>query len=192
MRPFYLIALPSTIAHPTGMRSTTTRIHKDLDAAWKSHKALDDSGIKVQSMNDGVMLLSGSSAVIAGLVCNIRRTGSAPSMRWRGTSRRDPAQTVNCFFLNHSTSSSSRRSFPESSSDQTRAHCGRASSTRLDAKVCGMSTSRLFIRLRIDCVCTLALSQAPAGRWVEAKPRIPYAPEEVNLIAAPRSAPLAH
>ena len=37
------------------------------------------------------------------------------------------------------------------------------------AKVCGMNTSRLVIALLIGCVCTLALAQAPAGRWSEAK-----------------------
>ena len=31
-----------------------------------------------------------------------------------------------------------------------------------------MKTSRLFIALLIGCVCTLALSQPPAGRWSEA------------------------
>src|SRR4029453_10473971 len=36
-------------------------ITRDLDAAWKSHKALDDSGIKVQSVNNGVVLLSGNT-----------------------------------------------------------------------------------------------------------------------------------
>ena len=38
-----------------------------------------------------------------------------------------------------------------------------------------MKSSRLFIALLIGCVCTLALSQAPAGRWSEAKANEWYA-----------------
>jgi|SoiMethySBSTD1v2_1073268.scaffolds.fasta_scaffold38760_2 Cellulase (glycosyl hydrolase family 5) len=40
---------------------------------------------------------------------------------------------------------------------------------------CGMKTSRLVITLLIGCVCTLGLSQAPAGRWSEAKANEWYA-----------------
>lgn len=36
-------------------------IKKDLDAQWKSHKGLNDSGIKVESVNNGVVLLSGDT-----------------------------------------------------------------------------------------------------------------------------------
>ena len=43
------------------VKRSDDEIKKDLDAAWKSHKALNDSGIKVQSVNDGVVLLSGST-----------------------------------------------------------------------------------------------------------------------------------
>ena len=38
-----------------------------------------------------------------------------------------------------------------------------------------MKTSRLFITVLIGCVCTVALSQAPAGRWSEAKANEWYA-----------------
>ena len=38
-----------------------------------------------------------------------------------------------------------------------------------------MKTSRLLITLLIGCVWTLALSQAPAGRWSEAKANEWYA-----------------
>jgi hypothetical protein len=38
-----------------------------------------------------------------------------------------------------------------------------------------MKTSRLFVALLIGCCCTLALSQAPAGRWSEAKANEWYA-----------------
>src|SRR6478609_11440065 len=38
-----------------------------------------------------------------------------------------------------------------------------------------MKTSRLVIRVLIVCVCTLALAQAPAGRWSEAKANEWYA-----------------
>ena len=37
------------------------------------------------------------------------------------------------------------------------------------AKVCAMKMFRLVIAFLIGCVCTLALAQAPAGRWSEAK-----------------------
>ena len=50
---------------PSAKRKAVKRsddaIKKDLDAAWKSHKGLDDSGIKVQSVNDGVVLLAGTT-----------------------------------------------------------------------------------------------------------------------------------
>ena len=38
-----------------------------------------------------------------------------------------------------------------------------------------MKTSRLSVALLIGCVCTLALAQAPAGRWSEAKANEWYA-----------------
>jgi hypothetical protein len=38
-----------------------------------------------------------------------------------------------------------------------------------------MKRSRLFITLLISCVCTLAMSQAPADRWSEAKANEWYA-----------------
>ncbi len=38
-----------------------------------------------------------------------------------------------------------------------------------------MKTSRLFISLLIGCICTLAVAQAPAGRWSEAKANEWYA-----------------
>jgi len=38
-----------------------------------------------------------------------------------------------------------------------------------------MKTSRFLIALLIGCVCTLALAQAPAGRWSEAKANEWYA-----------------
>jgi osmotically-inducible protein OsmY len=50
---------------PSSARKAVKRsddeIKKDLDAAWKSHKGLNDSGIKVQSVNDGVVLLAGNT-----------------------------------------------------------------------------------------------------------------------------------
>src|SRR6476619_5492383 len=38
-----------------------------------------------------------------------------------------------------------------------------------------MKTRRLFITLLFACICTLALSQAPAGRWSEAEANEWYA-----------------
>lgn len=48
-------------AERKAVKRSDDEIKKDLDAAWKSHKALNDSGIKVQSVNDGVVLLSGNT-----------------------------------------------------------------------------------------------------------------------------------
>jgi len=46
-------------------------IKKELDAAWKSHKAIDDSGIKIQSVNKGVVLLSGTTKSHAAYVQSV-------------------------------------------------------------------------------------------------------------------------
>jgi osmotically-inducible protein OsmY len=43
------------------VKRSDDEIKKELDAQWKSHKALQDSGIKVQSVNDGVVLLAGNT-----------------------------------------------------------------------------------------------------------------------------------
>ena len=48
-------------AEREAVKRSDDEIKKDLDAAWKSHKAVDDSGIKVQSVNGGVVLLSGTT-----------------------------------------------------------------------------------------------------------------------------------
>jgi osmotically-inducible protein OsmY len=48
-------------AERKAVKRSDDEIKKDLDAAWKSHKTLDDSGIKVQSVNDGVVLLAGNT-----------------------------------------------------------------------------------------------------------------------------------
>jgi len=48
-------------AERKAVKRSDDEIKKDLDAAWKSHKALNDSGIKVQSVNNGVVLLSGNT-----------------------------------------------------------------------------------------------------------------------------------
>jgi osmotically-inducible protein OsmY len=74
---------------PSAERKAVNRsddeIKKDLDAAWKSHKGLNDSGIKVQSVNNGVVLLSGTtkshtayveSVEIADAVRGVKRVSS--------------------------------------------------------------------------------------------------------------------
>lgn len=48
-------------AERKAVKRSDDEIKKDLSAAWKSHKGLDDSGIKVESVNDGVVLLSGNT-----------------------------------------------------------------------------------------------------------------------------------
>jgi osmotically-inducible protein OsmY len=44
------------------VKRSDDEIKKELDTAWKGHKVLNDSGIKVQSVNDGVVLLGGKAA----------------------------------------------------------------------------------------------------------------------------------
>jgi hyperosmotically inducible periplasmic protein len=74
---------------PSAQRKAVKRsddeIKKDLDAQWKSHKGLNDSGIKVESVNDGVVLLSGKtkshaayleSVEIADAVHGVKRVSS--------------------------------------------------------------------------------------------------------------------
>jgi len=74
---------------PSAKRKAVKRaddeIKKDLDAAWQSHKGLNDSGIKVQSVNDGVVLLGGTtnshaayveSVEIADAVHGVKRVAS--------------------------------------------------------------------------------------------------------------------
>lgn len=72
-------------AERKAVKRSDDEIKKDLDAAWKSHKALNDSGIKVQSVNDGVVLLSGTtkshaayveSVEIADAVRGVKRVSS--------------------------------------------------------------------------------------------------------------------
>src|SRR3954447_20070783 len=67
------------------VKRSDDEIKKDLDAAWKNHKALNDSGIKVQSINNGVVLLSGNtkshaayveSVEIADAVHGVKRVSS--------------------------------------------------------------------------------------------------------------------
>jgi osmotically-inducible protein OsmY len=48
-------------AERKAVKRSDEEIKKDLDAAWKGHKVLNDSGIKVQSVNDGVVLLAGNT-----------------------------------------------------------------------------------------------------------------------------------
>ena len=72
-------------AERKAVKRSDDEIKKDLDTAWKSHKALKDSGIKVQSVNDGVVLLSGKtkshaayveSVEIADAVRGVKRVSS--------------------------------------------------------------------------------------------------------------------
>jgi len=48
-------------AERKAVKRSDDEIKKELDASWKSHKGLHDSGIKVESVNDGVVLLSGKT-----------------------------------------------------------------------------------------------------------------------------------
>lgn len=48
-------------AERKAVKRSDDEIKKDLDAAWKRHKLINDSGIKVQSVNDGVVLLAGNT-----------------------------------------------------------------------------------------------------------------------------------
>jgi osmotically-inducible protein OsmY len=72
-------------AERKAVKRSDDEIKKDLDAAWKSHKGLHDSGVKVQSVNDGVVLLSGKtkshaayveSVEIADAVRGVKRVSS--------------------------------------------------------------------------------------------------------------------
>jgi hyperosmotically inducible protein len=47
------------------------QIKKDLDAAFDNHKILKDSGIKVASVNNGVVLLSGTTKSHAAYVQSV-------------------------------------------------------------------------------------------------------------------------
>jgi len=58
-------------AERKAVKRSDDEIKKDLDAAWKSHKAINDSGIKVQSVNDGVVLLSGNTKSHAAYVQSV-------------------------------------------------------------------------------------------------------------------------
>ena len=72
-------------AERKAVKRSDDQIKKDLDVAWKNHKGLNDSGIKVQSVNDGVVRLSGNtkshtaymeSVEIAGAVRGVKRVSS--------------------------------------------------------------------------------------------------------------------
>jgi len=72
-------------AERKAVKRSDDEIKKELDAAWQSHKGLNDSGIKVQSVNNGVVLLSGTtnshaayleSVEIADAVHGVKRVSS--------------------------------------------------------------------------------------------------------------------
>ena len=54
------------------VKRSDDEIKKELDTAWKGHKVLNDSGIKVQSVNDGVVLLAGNTKSHAAYVESVQ------------------------------------------------------------------------------------------------------------------------
>jgi hyperosmotically inducible protein len=68
-------------AERKAVKRSDDEIKKELDGAWKSHKALDDSGIKVQSVNDGVVLLSGTTKSHAAYVESVEIADAVRGVR---------------------------------------------------------------------------------------------------------------